>query len=593
MINQLLKLVSRKSNPVNYEQDANRDNPRATDATIEGSVCNNAFCIASLSVGEDYCKKCKYGEFEGPGTTNHDQERNLDELVDTIVPNGLKRKATDSRLKNSGDKDAKTDRPKRKANIENSTDKDAKLDQLVCENVACRAKLNMGDIYCKRCSCCVCCKFDENKDPSLWLVCSSDAPFTNESCGATCHLRCALKHEKSGIQKKSLCSEKLDGAFYCVFCGKVNSLLGCLRKQLATAISARRVDALCERLVLSNKILTGTESYKEIGKTVSLAVAKLKKEVGPLDKVTAANARGIVNRLNCGPEVQKLCVSALEALDKMLGCQLGIESTNSGPKHLGSHAFQIQFKEVSHSSVTISLLATEAMFEEKIIGCSIWYQNLDSIEYPEKTDCLILKHETNVPISGLIPSTEYYFKACPFSKTRELGTWEAKCMTQSLTGLSDPGLRKEPTRDLDSQKGSTNSSENNNLPPKNASVVSLPLMGSNSCALEMLPNKPNKAETPVLVPRNESAEQRYEYCVKVIRWLEYEGYMQRELRVKFLTWFSVKATDQERRVVNTFINVLLDDPASLVAQLLDAFMDGISGKEKPIDKRAFLAKFWH
>jgi hypothetical protein len=166
-------------------------------------------------------------------------------------------------------------------------------------------------------------------------------------------------------------------------------------------------------------------------------------------------------------------------------------------------------------------------------------------------------------------------------------------MMQNLTRLSDPGLRKEPTRDLDSQKGSTNSSENNNLPLKNASVVSLPLMASNSCALEVLPNKPKKTDTVTLVPRNELAEQRYEYCVRVIRWLEHEGYMQRELRVKFLTWFSVKATDQERRVVNTFIDVLLDDPASLVAQLVDAFMDGISGKEKPIDKRVFLAKLWH
>lgn len=165
-------------------------------------------------------------------------------------------------------------------------------------------------------------------------------------------------------------------------------------------------------------------------------------------------------------------------------------------------------------------------------------------------------------------------------------------MTRSLTGISDPGFRKEPTRELDSQKGSTNSSENNNLPPKNASVVSLPLMVSNSGPLEVLPNKPN-TDTPILVPKNESAEQRYEYCVRVIRWLEYEGYMQRELRVKFLTWFSVKATDQERRVVNTFIDVLLDDPASLVAQLVDAFMDGISGKEKPVDKRIFLAKLWH
>lgn len=111
----------------------------------------------------------------------------------------------------------------------------------------------------------------------------------------------------------------------------------CLRKQLTTAISARRVDALCERLFLSNKMLKGTEMYKEIGKTVSLAVAKLKKEVGPLDKVSAANARGIVNRLNCGPEVQKLCVSVLEALDQMLGCQLGIKTTNGGRKHLGSN----------------------------------------------------------------------------------------------------------------------------------------------------------------------------------------------------------------------------------------------------------------
>jgi PHD - plant homeodomain finger protein len=223
MISQLLKLISRKSSTVNFVQDANKENPRAKNATFEGSVCDNAFCISPFSEGEDNCKRCK---FEGQGTKNHEQERNLDELVDTNVPNGLKRKATESKLKNSGDKDVKVVRSKRKANTEISRDKDAKLDQLLCDNVACRATLSMGDVYCKRCSCCVCCKFDDNKDPSLWLVCSSDPPFTDESCGATCHLRCALKHEKSGIRKKSSCSEELDGAFYCVFCGKVNSLLG-------------------------------------------------------------------------------------------------------------------------------------------------------------------------------------------------------------------------------------------------------------------------------------------------------------------------------------------------------------------------------
>lgn len=226
MINQLLRLISRKSSTVNYEQDVNKENPRTKAAIFEGSVCDSAFCIAPFNADEDNCKRCKYGEFEGPDRKDHDQERNLDELIDTNVPKGLKRKATESKLKNSGDKDAKTVRPKRKANTENPRGKGARLDLLLCENVACRATLSMGDIYCKRCSCCVCCKFDDNKDPSLWLVCSSDPPFTDESCGATCHLRCALKHEKSGIRKKSACSEELDGAFYCVFCGKVNSLLG-------------------------------------------------------------------------------------------------------------------------------------------------------------------------------------------------------------------------------------------------------------------------------------------------------------------------------------------------------------------------------
>lgn len=101
---------------------------------------------------------------------------------------------------------------------------EAEIRVSLCENLACRAAMGQGDKFCKRCSCCICHKYDDNKDPSLWLTCESDASDSWESCGVTCHLECALKHEQTGIYKNE-CRSKLDGGFYCVTCGKTNGLM--------------------------------------------------------------------------------------------------------------------------------------------------------------------------------------------------------------------------------------------------------------------------------------------------------------------------------------------------------------------------------
>lgn len=87
----------------------------------------------------------------------------------------------------------------------------------VCENVACKAALSLYDAFCKRCSCCICYNYDDNKDPSLWLNCGSNSSSENDSCGMSCHLECALKDERA-------CTSKLDGGFYCVSCGRINDL---------------------------------------------------------------------------------------------------------------------------------------------------------------------------------------------------------------------------------------------------------------------------------------------------------------------------------------------------------------------------------
>ncbi|CAL9754646.1 unnamed protein product [Musa acuminata subsp. burmannicoides] len=57
-------------------------------------------------------------------------------------------------------------------------------------------------------------------------------------------------------------------------------------------------------------------------------------------------------------------------------------------------------------------------------------------------------------------------------------------------------------------------------------------------------------------------DDNYEYCVKVIRWLECLGHIESDFRMKFLTWFSLRSTEQERRG-GTYIHpyTLLKSPA--------------------------------
>jgi len=85
-------------------------------------------------------------------------------------------------------------------------------------------------------------------------------------------------------------------------------------------------------------------------------------------------------------------------------------------------------------------------------------------------------------------------------------------------------------------------------------------------------------------------DDNYEYCVKIIRWLECGGHIEEDFRMRFLTWFSLRSTEQERRVVFTFIRTLLDEPSSLAGQLLDSFEEIVASKRA---RTGFCTKLWH
>ncbi|KAI9072921.1 hypothetical protein K1719_045103 [Acacia pycnantha] len=599
-----------------------------------------------------------------------------------------------------------------------------------CKNSACKATLSQADVFCKRCSCCICHQYDDNKDPSLWLICNSDPPFDGVSCGLSCHLECASNHYGSGIAKNGV-HPKLDGSFYCVSCGKVNDLLGCCRKQLSMGKCTRRVDILCYRLSLTQKLLQGTEKYKKLYEIIDEAVKKLEPEVGPLTSSPVKIGRGIVNRLSSGPEVQKLCGSALESLDSSLSeMLLPPSSSPTYPDTKLVASDMVGFEDVTATSLTV-VLGSESPSGENIVGYNLWHRAAHGTDYPLDSTCTLHPPDRRFTIRDLIPATEYIFKAVAFNHSRELSTCEVHVLTEQgeeeapncsttersqspvtncISSLSNPSSVEDETNNSNPYCDQTNNRVENHHTdqkdtdklasgilsngPTNCSNIgegrlpadadSLPdkehtagktgplpcseekhspeeqvtedmsidnrlnssaqagrdhvlLAGSSEeglpitpCKLEMLKDGPgrkgkSKSSGKTKDQENESGKRKcpqdgtkskkrngemqqqveecdadgfssdgdFEYYVKVIRRLECEGHIEKNFRQKFLTWYSLRATSQEIRVVKVYIDTFIEDPTSLAEQLVDTFSDCVSSKKTSMVPPGFCMKLWH
>ncbi|KAJ4914358.1 VIN3-like protein 2 [Raphanus sativus] len=516
---------------------------------------------------------------------------------------------------------------------------------IYCNNLACRAVLRQEDSFCRRCSCCICRKYDDNKDPSLWLTCSSDPPFEGDSCGFSCHLECAFKTEKSGLASGGgdCC------CFYCVSCGKPNSLLECWKKQLTIAKETRRVDVLCYRLLLVQKLIKGSSyKYQNLCEVVDEAVKSLEDDIGPITGLPMKMGRGIVNRLQSGPDVQKLCSSALESLQT--------------PPEVAAAALpsprisaKIRFEDVNANSLTVILASNEVTSPSNIVHYSIWHRKVTEKEYQEKSTCTLFTPNARFVVSGLAPASEYCFKVVSYSGTRELGVDEISVLTRSSPEEEEEERSESPLTNcstLSSNPSSVEAESNNgyNVPQnqtkdspsteENAAKMSEDIVQTEKNVVlldeEAVPDKNREALIPVtttnLLPitpfrsdqtknrqarngksvkengcnngdhhsANGGSESGLEHCVKIIRQLECSGHIDKEFRQKFLTWYGLRATPQEIRVVKIFIDTFTDDPVALAEQLVHSFSDRVSSKRSAVGGGAsavvqsgFCMKLWH
>lgn len=581
----------------------------------------------------------------------------------------------------------------------------------ICKNSACRAVLTLDDTFCKRCSCCICHLFDDNKDPSLWLVCSREYGEV-DSCGLSCHLECALERLKVGVVDLGQLMQ-LDGSYCCASCGKISGILGCWKKQLVIAKDARRVDVLCYRISLCYRLLEGTSRFKELHEIVVDAKVKLEIEVGPVNGVSAKMARGIVSRLSVAGDVQKLCSLAVEKADSWLEL---ISNAATAVDSLPA-ACRFQFEERTSSSLEIVLREPCSASSDVIKGYKLWYCRSRDESHPREPISVFPRSQRRILISNLQPCTEYTFRIVSYTESGDLGHSEAKCFTKSVeiihkhsdsTVPLDHITRKSKAngivrrehkyaeavessgfkvRDLGKilriawehedgvccvddeeeccgRKSAVESkadSENQppyavndfdlnvaSVPDLNAEVIPMeysrddtectsePFVDHDNDVVSHATEKNNRVgsngsdvsetwlvrrnkELPAVesrvglsrkrtsstndevndcdsgsplhaVRRPNCLDESYEYCVKIIRWLECDGHIEQEFRMKFLTWFSLRSTQQERKVVNTYIQTLIEDPCSLAGQLVDSFLDIISGKRP---RSGFCTKLWH
>lgn len=579
----------------------------------------------------------------------------------------------------------------------------------ICKNSACRAILSIDDTFCKRCSCCICHLFDDNKDPSLWLVCQSESG-EGDYCGLSCHIECALQREKVGVVDLGQLMQ-LDGSYCCASCGKVSAILGCWKKQLSIAKDARRLDVLCYRIYLSYRLLDETSRFKELHEFVRDAKAKLETEVGPLCGVSAKMARGLVSRLSVAGDVQKLCSLAIEKADEWLTT---IASRNQSCQDSLPAACKFIFEEVTASSVVIMLIELSAVSTDDIKGYKLWYCKSREETPSKEPICDFPRTQRRILISNLQPCTEYTFRIVSYTEAGDLGHSEAKCFTRSVeiinknakseaamkqkkqislaegSSLSDkkelessatddyPGFRVrdlgkilhrawaqehecvegsclaeignccgarnvvkpetveddhplphvsrgldlnvasmpdlneelfECSRDEDNgveadDDAASHGIQKNNLAGSHGSGDSQTWTlavdsGAKLCRKRSANSNDETHDcdstlinaSPFTISNGSGTlDENFEYCVKIIRWLECEGHISQEFRLNLLTWFSLRSTEKERRVVNTFIQTLIDDPSSLAGQLVDSFSDIINSKKQ---RNGFCGKLWH
>eukprot|EP00250_Pteridium_aquilinum_P007818 c17463_g1_i1 orf=692-3421(+) len=302
----------------------------------------------------------------------------------------------------------------------------------VCRNLACQAQISLEASFCRRCSCCICKLFDDNKDPSLWILCGA---MTDGGCGLSCHIECALKQRVAGVVMTTDGRiPSLDGGYFCESCSAVTPLIGCWKEQLLVAKVAQTVDVFQYRLLLSFRLLKGTKCHEDAHGPIEEAIKKLDAELSHMVTSSVKLLRCSVDMLSCKVEVQRLITLALEKADT--GRLASVRDTKQAGHSMAP--CMITFEDVSSSSIVVTGNDNRTSMKPKLLGYKLWHRKASEATYARAPTSILYNADNKFVVSNLLPLTVYTFKVVPFSMEGDLAMCEAECSTKGVEQVEVP-----------------------------------------------------------------------------------------------------------------------------------------------------------
>lgn len=302
----------------------------------------------------------------------------------------------------------------------------------------------------------------------------------------------------------------------------------------------------------------------------------------------------------------------------------------------------VRFDDINPTSLTMNLGSISPP-SGSFLRYSLWHRSSGEADHAlEPTSTLSYPHSRFVFL-GLTPSTEYFFKVVCFDGSRELTRFEVRSSTSfgvddgsngersqspivtNSSSLSNPSSLEDETNNLGScgtrieklvEQETLTGPANLSCPnPKTNTpddqVNEEISMGDGERVLFAGATQPttppckleNKPGWVTNVPGHSGSSSKkgignsdrdFKFYVKLIRWLECEGHIEKNFRQKFLTWYSLQATQLEVRIVKVYVDTFVEDPASLAEQLVDTFSDKISNTTlSSVGPLGMCMKLWH
>lgn len=298
----------------------------------------------------------------------------------------------------------------------------------------------------------------------------------------------------------------------------------------------------------------------------------------------------------------------------------------------------VRIEEIQARSVTVRLDSEElsSSLHSWITGFRLFCRKLKDVECSSQVNCVVYLPETRSTIQGLEPDTEFCLRVVSFNKEDDLDESELRFstlkddgdeagdrqspLTNSSSGLcSNPPLPEDESNNV-CKSCSKDNGDKDNVEHCSAGEVESELEEErlvkrkakridgrdllitpwkrDTFKGKQVGNKRSKSRTVSVNKKpeinnaaNGVGDKDLGHIIKTVICLEQEGHIDKSFRERFLTWYSLRATHREVRVVKIFVETFKDDHSSLGQQLVDTFSECILNKGS--SKSGICLKLWH